>query len=92
MQLLLSNYKIASYSGGYKVSKRKGKQWAVVSYHDSLDEAVKELFDLRVKVDTKDFIVDYNDSKNFKSQKDALVNRIKEIKNETLMGVWGNKR
>ena len=87
MTLLFGKYRITSYNYGWKISKRKGSQWNVVSYHTTLKEALTELFDLRVKIDTKDFVVDFTDATKFDSQKNALVKCIEGFKEEVLEGL-----
>lgn len=87
MKLLFHNYRIVSYIGGYKVSKRRGEQWSILSYHDTLSSAIQELFDLKVKTDTKDFVVDFANATKFDSQKNALVKCIEGFKEEVLEGL-----
>lgn len=91
MLLLFGKYKIASYYGGYKISKMKGNQWKVISYHDTLRRAIEELFRLKIVLDTKDFIVDFEDEIKFESQKNALLKRIEEIKQELIGKIGGAK-
>jgi hypothetical protein len=87
MTLFIGKYKITSFAGGYKVSRKKGKQFKIMSYHQSLDESLRELFELNVRVETKDFVIDFNDSLRFDSQSVALIRRIDEMKSEILREV-----
>ena len=82
MVLLFDRYRISSYTYGYKVAKRKGKLWSILSYHDTLEDAFNTLLEHRVRVDTKEFTVDFLDAKNFQTQKESLLEEIKNIKNE----------
>jgi len=87
MILLFGRYKISSYAYGYKISKAKGQQWQVMTYHDTLSDALNELFEHRVKTDTKGFEVNFDNAKIFKVQELALIKRIESIKEEMLGAV-----
>lgn len=87
MTLLIANYKITSFVGGYKLSRQRGKQWKILAYSNTLEEALRTLFELRVRVDTKQFVVDFNDKKGFKAQQSALLAKIEESKQEILREV-----
>lgn len=84
MTLFIANYKISSFVGGYKLSRQRGKQWKIMAYSNSLEEALKALFELRVRVDTKQFIVDFNNAKDFDAQQQALIAKIEASKQEIL--------
>ncbi len=84
MTLLIANYKISSFVGGYKLSRQKGKQWKIMAYSSSLEEALTALFELRVRVDTKQFVVDFNNAKDFDAQQQALIAKIEASKQEIL--------
>ncbi len=84
MTLLFGSYKITSFIRGYKTSKAKGKQWQVLSYHGKLEDALKELFELRVRVDTKEYVVDFDDATNYKAQRADLIKKIEVIRDEML--------
>ncbi len=86
MVLLIANYRVTSFAGGYKLSRQKGKQWKIVGYHQDLGSTLQNLFELRVRVDTRDFLVNFNDSLEFNPQQQALISRIDEIKQEILRG------
>lgn len=87
MTLLIGKYKVTSFAGGYKVSRKKGQQFKIMSYHQELDGALRDLFELNVRVETKDFVVDFNDSVRFDAQSVALFKRIEEMKSEILKEV-----
>ncbi len=84
MTLLIANYKITSFVGGYKLSRQKGKQWKIVAYSNSLEEALTALFEFRVRVDTKQFVVDFNNAKDFEAQQQKLVASILAAKQEII--------
>ena len=87
MQLLISNYKVQSNQNDWSVAKQKGKQWEVIGYFDTLERAIGNLFDYRVKTETKNFVVDFNDATNIATQKTNLIQKIKLIKEEILEGL-----
>lgn len=89
MQLLIADYKITSFAAGYKLSKRKGAQWKIISYNSTLEDALKVLFDLRVRTDTKDFVLDFNEASKLDAQKSALISRVEAIRSELLEGLNG---
>lgn len=87
MVLLIANYKITSFVGGYKLSRQKGKQWKIMAYHQDLGDALQALFELRVRVDTKQFLVDFNDARAFDKQQQALIAKIEASKLEIVEGL-----
>lgn len=91
MILLFGKYRITSYAYGYKISKRKGSQWSVMTYHNTLEDAFSNLLEHRIKVDTKDFVVDFLDKNNFQTQKNSLLSEIQKIKDE-MEEAYGNRQ
>ncbi|MBA2279085.1 hypothetical protein H0V99_01415 [Candidatus Saccharibacteria bacterium] len=53
-----------------------------MAYYQTLEEALNNLFELRVRVDTRQFILNFNAVKGFEAQEMKLLKHITELKNE----------
>ena len=90
MELLIDKYKICSYQFGYALAKKKGKsQWSKIGYYDSIENAINDLFDYRVRTETSDFVIDFNNKAQLESQKLELLEKIMNIKEEIMKGLNG---
>lgn len=87
MLIAIGKYRIVSSDTGYKILKPKGKQWIAVYHYGTLEQAITDLFDYRVRTELKDFIVDFDDATKLEVQKTAFFTKIAEIKNEILEGL-----
>ena len=88
MEILIDKYKIYSYQFGYALAKKKGKtQWNKIGYYDSIEKAINDLFDYRVRTETSDFVVDFNNQAQLESQKSELLGKIMKIKEEIMKGL-----
>ncbi len=88
MKYLIRDYKIRSYQYGYVLTKKKGKkQWTCIGYYNSAERAIEDLFDYRVKTETSDYIIDFNNKANLKASKAKLLEKIEEIKKELMEGL-----
>ena len=87
MVLVINKYRIVSSDKEYTIKKPKGKQWARIGGHSTLEEAINDLFDYRVQKELKDFVINFNDAMNLEAQKTAFFSKIAEIKNEILEGL-----
>lgn len=84
MEIVINKYRIVSSDKEYTIKKPKGKQWARISGHSTLEEAINDLFNYRVKTELKDFVINFNDAVNLEAQKAAFFTKIAKIKNEIL--------
>lgn len=87
MEVFIDKYRIVSSEQEYKILRPKGSQWAPIGHYPTLEAAISDLFDYRVRTELNDFVVDFNDSTNLEAQKTALISKINAIKNEILEGL-----
>ncbi len=88
MQLFIKKYKIVSNEHQYILKKQKGKyQYETISYHDSIADAINSLFEYRVRVELKDFVIDFNSAMTLCADKTSFLQQIQTIKNELLEGL-----
>ncbi|MDO4398764.1 MAG: hypothetical protein Q4C24_00495 [Candidatus Saccharibacteria bacterium] len=57
MQILLEKYRVNSCPTGYKLYRRKGKQWERLYCYDTLKEATADLIELWFKSESGNWIV-----------------------------------
>ncbi|MBR0460502.1 hypothetical protein IJI91_00710 [Candidatus Saccharibacteria bacterium] len=87
MEVFIKKYRIVSSEQEYKVLKPKGSQWTPIGHYPTLEMAISDLSDYRVRTELKDFVVDFNDATNLEAQKTALISKINAIKSEILEGL-----
>ena len=87
MVLIINQYRIVSSEQEYKVLKPKGSQWTPIGHYTTLEVAISDLFEYRIRTELKDFVVDFNDATNLEAQKTALISKINAIKSEILEGL-----
>jgi hypothetical protein len=80
-------YEVSTYEYGYKVHKLRGRQWKIQGYYNDLRHAINGVFENYILEETNDFIVDFENVSTLDEQKMALIERIKEIRNEILEGL-----
>ena len=84
MVVYIGKYKIQSDSNCWSVSRKKGKQWNALGYYNCFNKAVESLFDYKVRTETAEFVVNFNDATILESQKTVLMQRVESIKDEIL--------
>lgn len=87
MNVFINKYRIISSENEYKTLRPKGSQWAPIGHYPTLEMAITDLFNYRVRTELKDFIVDFNDATKLEVQKTAFINKIEAIKKEILGGL-----
>ena len=87
MTILIKQYRIRSYQYGFTLAKKKCKTWKIIGYFSSINQAIDSMFDHWVKTETNKFVIDFNNEAQLDSQKTALLQKIRNIKNEILEGL-----
>lgn len=83
MTLFIKDYRIKNYKfGTYIIQKKVGDQYKEASYFNTLNSAIKHLFDMRVEGETADIVIDCTDKVSSSIAKAELIKRIEAIRDE----------
>jgi len=85
MTILFNKWRIKDYSpGGYIVQRKVGKQYKQTSYFNTLEQAVKYLFQEQVRDETADLVIDTINKSEALITSNKLVRRIDRVSDEIL--------